>query len=235
MKKVIAVVVVSVMLTACTGVGNEDVTETTVHVCETCESCSGEDEPNVTETVVTTISEPVEVTEPVETTVTREVSPEELIEAFNDGVRAQEVAFKALKLYMKRDYEALRKLMVTEEEAEFYLSGYRTDKYEEFMEDLIWWEECKLIVWEETDGWEELSEVDKRRKSGRIYEDVESVWLIPMNPMGYTVEDGYAIFGYEFEYGGVVGDYLQVIRRMAVSAVRTEQGWKVYEVKLAMY
>ncbi|MCL2634974.1 MAG: hypothetical protein FWD34_10760 [Oscillospiraceae bacterium] len=125
MKKVIAIMLLSVMLTACTGVGSDEATETTVHVCTSCANCetsSGEDEPDVTETVATTISEPVEVSEPVETTETHEVLPYEVAWLFDEGKRAYDVAYNATMAYLRYDEETLIPYMIGRYEAFAYFS-----------------------------------------------------------------------------------------------------------------
>ncbi|MCL2634979.1 MAG: hypothetical protein FWD34_10785 [Oscillospiraceae bacterium] len=228
MRKVIAVVVVSVMLTACTGAGSEDVTETTVHVCEACERCLGEDEHDVTETVAASETTTVEVSEPVETTVPREVSPEELIEAFNDGVRAQEVAFRGAIAHLDKNIEEMKRLMVTEEEAELYLSGYDMESYamrgyEWLLKDLAAWEASEQIIWEETEGWHDLTEDEQKLRKGWGFETVRNIGLEPGEPY-YTYRDGYAGFTYK------IGCEIVHTFWAGISLVRIEGEWKVYSI-----
>ncbi|MCL2634978.1 MAG: hypothetical protein FWD34_10780 [Oscillospiraceae bacterium] len=226
MKKVIAIMLLSVMLTACTGVGSEDVTETTVHVCETCVNCetgSGEGEPDVTETVETSETTTVEVSEPVETTVPREVSPEELIEAFNDGVRAQAVAYAGLIAYIDMDIETMKRLMVTQEEAELYLSGYAMEGYGHLCDELMLWEKEAKIIWEETEGWHDLTEMEQKLKKGRSFETIVYTGLDPWQS-GYTSRDGYAGFAYDIRC------VINTTFWISISIVKSEDEWKIYAI-----
>ncbi|MCL2634997.1 MAG: hypothetical protein FWD34_10875 [Oscillospiraceae bacterium] len=226
MRKVIAVVLLSVMLTACTGVGSDEATETTVHVCTSCANCetsSGEDEPDVTETVETSETTTVEVGEPVETTVPREVSPEELIEAFNDGVRAQEVAFRGAIAHLDKNIEAMKQLMVTPEEAELYLCSYRMENYERLLKDIVAWEASEQIIWEETEGWHDLTEDEQKQRKGRSLETISYIGLEPGEPF-YTFGDGYAGFSYK------IGCEISYTFWAGVGVVKTEQGWKMYSI-----